>query len=234
MKNKKKSKTKKAVKISKSAKKKIKEQTKIKKKKVIRVKKTSVKSKSAVKKPKKISKPRKTASVKKTIKKKSGSGKGKKPKFVKKIVKSSFRSLPVVEYKSESSPTPAKPCKPKSEIKFTAGELKKIKETLKKTKAEITKRIQEKRDLDMPQSEVGDPIDQALQSLDKELLFEVTDTDLAMVDQIEAAIRRIEKGVFAICQSCGCAITKKRLNALPFARYCINCQSTSEFSGSVE
>lgn len=159
--------------------------------------------------------------------------KHKKIKFVKKPQKkSSFRSLPPFEYKSETgiSTKPAG-AKTSKTAQFTARELKDFKTSLEKTKAEIIKRIQEKKNLDMPEAEVGDSIDQALQSLDKELLFEVTDSELVMIDQIEASIRRIEKGVFGICQSCGHKISRKRLKAIAFARYCVNCQSSNELSG---
>jgi DnaK suppressor protein len=122
------------------------------------------------------------------------------------------------------------PRRREEETKLTAQELKDIKKHLSVTRDEITRRLQEKKLLDMPQAEVGDPIDQASQSLDKEVLFEVTDKDQLMLEQIESALRRIEKGVYGTCESCRCVIPKKRLQALPFARYCVNCQTSNEAS----
>ncbi len=114
--------------------------------------------------------------------------------------------------------------------KLTTRELDKIKKDLEKTRDDILKRIEEKKALDMPEAEVGDPMDTASQSMDKEMLFEVSGNALKVVEQIEAAIRRIEKGIYGECESCGCSIAKKRLSALPFARYCVHCQNTSEKS----
>jgi len=111
---------------------------------------------------------------------------------------------------------------------ITAKELQEIKNRLKTMKQEIVARIQEKKTMDMPEAEVGDPIDQASQSLDKEILFEVSDNDYKMLDQIEATLRRMEKNLYGCCQSCGKTIPLKRLRALPFARYCVNCQSSNE------
>jgi RNA polymerase-binding transcription factor DksA len=48
------------------------------------------------------------------------------------------------------------------------------------------------------------------------------------LDQIEAALRKIDKGTYGACESCRNAIGKARLEALPFARYCISCQNSSE------
>jgi DnaK suppressor protein len=194
---------------------------KMSKKRIIKIKKSVKKStKGKTRVNKKIGKAKKTGGRKIKVEKK-------RPK------KSNFRSLPAFEYKVESLPSASqKSCHTKKrKIVFTSKELAGFKTSLEKTKAEVLKRIQKKKDLDMPQAEVGDPVDQALQSLDKEFLFEITDIELMMIDQIEAALRRIEKGVFGKCQSCECFISKKRLHALPFARFCINCQSTNEFSG---
>jgi len=115
---------------------------------------------------------------------------------------------------------------------MTAAEIREIKKELSGLREEVLKRIQAKKDIDMPEAEVGDPIDQASQSIDKELFFEINDNDQKMLEQIEAALRRIEKGVYGVCESCRQPIPKKRLKAMIFARYCINCQSYSESSVS--
>jgi DnaK suppressor protein len=74
----------------------------------------------------------------------------------------------------------------------------------------------------------GDSVDQASQSIEKELLFELSDNERMTLDQIEAALRKIDKGNYGLCESCRKPIAKLRLQALPFARYCIVCQSSSE------
>jgi DnaK suppressor protein len=76
--------------------------------------------------------------------------------------------------------------------------------------------------------DIGDSVDEASRSIEKELLFELSDNERVNLDQIEAALRKIDKGTYGQCESCQKAISKARLNALPFARYCIECQSSSE------
>lgn len=118
--------------------------------------------------------------------------------------------------------------KKKTKETLTAAELKEIKAHLLELKEDAERRLKEKKDMDMPEAEVGDPIDAASQSLDKEILFELSGNSHNTIGQIEAALRKIDKGIYGTCESCRQEIPKKRIKALPFARYCINCQSNSE------
>ena len=111
---------------------------------------------------------------------------------------------------------------------LTAAEIKEIKKHLEELKADAEKRLREKKDMDMPEAEVGDPIDAASQSLDKEILFELSGNSHNTIGQIEAALRKIEKGIYGRCELCRQPIPKKRIKAMPFARYCIHCQTSSE------
>lgn len=111
---------------------------------------------------------------------------------------------------------------------LTAAEIKEIKKHLEELKADAEKRLKEKKNMDMPEAEVGDPIDAASQSLDKEILFELSGNSHNTIGQIEAALRKIEKGIYGRCELCRQPIPKKRIKAMPFARYCIHCQTSSE------
>lgn len=44
-----------------------------------------------------------------------------------------------------------------------------------------------------------------------------------LLAQIEAAVRRIEQGVYGMCERCGVAINPERLKALPYATTCLGC-----------
>lgn len=44
-----------------------------------------------------------------------------------------------------------------------------------------------------------------------------------LLAQIEAAVRRIEQGVYGLCERCGQAINPERLEALPYATTCLSC-----------
>jgi DnaK suppressor protein len=44
-----------------------------------------------------------------------------------------------------------------------------------------------------------------------------------LLEQIEAAIRRIEQGVYGLCERCGQMINPERLEVLPYATTCFGC-----------
>lgn len=48
------------------------------------------------------------------------------------------------------------------------------------------------------------------------------------VEEIQAALSRIEAGTYGTCEVCGEAISPERLEALPMARRCIDCQARLE------
>jgi DnaK suppressor protein len=73
-----------------------------------------------------------------------------------------------------------------------------------------------------------DPADQAVFSYQKELLFSQGTTGHMQLGQVKEAIRRLQDGNFGECMLCSTEIGVKRLEALPWTRYCINCQEKIE------
>ena len=116
----------------------------------------------------------------------------------------------------------------KSAASLSKAEVESAAFLLGKLKDSISKTVEEKKKLDLPETEVGDAIDQASQSLEKEILFELSDSEMTDLGDIEAALRKIEKGTYGICEHCKRPIEKKRIKVLPSARYCLVCQNGSE------
>jgi DnaK suppressor protein len=48
-----------------------------------------------------------------------------------------------------------------------------------------------------------------------------------LLNQVQAALARIESGTYGICQNCGQRIPPERLEALPYATTCLKCASAS-------
>lgn len=111
--------------------------------------------------------------------------------------------------------------------KAPAG-LASIKKQLLEMRDDLTRTVRKQQATDASFQDIGDAADQASQSIEKELLFELSDNERIQLDQVEAALRKIDKGTYGVCESCRKPIAKARLEALPFARYCISCQSSSE------
>ena len=73
-----------------------------------------------------------------------------------------------------------------------------------------------------------DPADKASNSYTKELLFSQSTNERNTLKLIEDALARLEEGSFGECQNCGNDIQAKRLDAIPWAAYCIRCQELQE------
>lgn len=69
-----------------------------------------------------------------------------------------------------------------------------------------------------------DLADKASTSYTKEFLYSLSNSERGVLQQVESAIGRIKEGEFGVCEECGEPIHKKRLDAVPWARYCLPCQ----------
>ena len=50
-------------------------------------------------------------------------------------------------------------------------------------------------------------------------------TDAKILQAIEEALERIQRGTYGICRDCGEPIAEARLNAIPWTRVCITCKA---------
>ena len=73
-----------------------------------------------------------------------------------------------------------------------------------------------------------DSAEQAANAYSKEFVFHQTDSERLRLSLVNQALTRIESPDFGSCESCGKAIEQKRLNAVPWARYCRACQELEE------
>jgi DnaK suppressor protein len=73
-----------------------------------------------------------------------------------------------------------------------------------------------------------DIADKATMAYNKEFLFSLTDAERDMLQLIDEALGRIGNKEFGICSSCENEIKVTRLDAVPWAKYCLNCQELQE------
>ena len=70
----------------------------------------------------------------------------------------------------------------------------------------------------------GDMADQASGNNEVHIQLKLKQTDSKILQAIEEALWRIEKGTYGICRDCGEEIASARLNAIPWTRVCIDCK----------
>jgi DnaK suppressor protein len=73
-----------------------------------------------------------------------------------------------------------------------------------------------------------DVVDQAADSYTKEFMFAQSSNDRLALSMVEGALDRLRDGSFGQCVHCGKEINLKRLEAVPWTRYCIECQEKIE------
>ena len=70
--------------------------------------------------------------------------------------------------------------------------------------------------------------DQGTDAMEREMTFMLSSKSGRFLYHIDEALRRIEKGDYGKCVSCGKQISYDRLKAVPHARFCIECKSAEE------
>jgi len=73
-----------------------------------------------------------------------------------------------------------------------------------------------------------DIVDRANNSYNRELMFSLSDNERTHLLAIDAALERLEAGGYGTCANCGREIGEKRLEAVPWARFCVDCQELVE------
>jgi DnaK suppressor protein len=76
--------------------------------------------------------------------------------------------------------------------------------------------------------ETLDIADLAVSSYQKEMLFSQGTEGHAQLTLVRLALERLDEGTFGECMHCGKTIGEKRLEALPWTPYCIECQEKIE------
>ena len=59
---------------------------------------------------------------------------------------------------------------------------------------------------------------------DSDLTLTLVEDQQETIQQIDEALDRIDAGSYGKCEPCGEQIAKARLEALPQAKYCVDCQ----------
>jgi DnaK suppressor protein len=104
---------------------------------------------------------------------------------------------------------------------------KKIKDRLFAERTQLLNKLNGN-DLSVDSSETPDPVDLAVRNYSKNVALAVSENDSRQVVMINEALTRIDDNEYGVCQNCEKPINPKRLEAVPWARYCLNCQELVE------
>lgn len=102
-----------------------------------------------------------------------------------------------------------------------------IKENLLAERAGLFAKLNDN-DLSVDDSETPDPVDLAVRNYSKNVMLAVSENESRQLQMVDEALQRIEDDEYGVCQNCSNTIHPKRLEAIPWARYCLNCQELVE------
>jgi len=65
-------------------------------------------------------------------------------------------------------------------------------------------------------------------NFEQEFTLNLIQTQRDELKEIDAALERVEEGTFGLCEICGKPISRRRLQAMPYARLCVECKREEE------
>ena len=86
----------------------------------------------------------------------------------------------------------------------------------------------EEEELAHREAEANDWVDRAVNAESEGLVRTLAQGERNELAEIDAALERLASGRYGWCESCGAAITARRLAAVPEARTCYSCRSQQE------
>ncbi|NLE30289.1 MAG: TraR/DksA family transcriptional regulator [Phycisphaerae bacterium] len=121
--------------------------------------------------------------------------------------------------------------KNKTEDRGNKNSFEQFKKLLLKRKEELASsvknHVEELPDTGM-EGAAGDTSDRASADYTSEMFGVLLQRQAGTLEEVERALTKIEKGEFGICEACEKTIPAKRIKALPWARFCLECQQVHD------
>lgn len=114
--------------------------------------------------------------------------------------------------------------------KLPKKELERYRRLLLEKKNSLSADLAKTRDAEEETTEEStqDIADKAVSSYTREFLYSLSDADRNTLVQIDQALARVDEGNYGLCLNCGSSMAEKRLNAVPWTPYCVDCQELAE------
>jgi DnaK suppressor protein len=129
---------------------------------------------------------------------------------------------------NKTKKTPAE----KEITKMNQTELNKYKAMLEAKKAELSAGLRNREDIAIEKT--PDAIDEVQLAGERELAIRNLDRESNLLRNVKGALARLADGSYGVCLHCDEDIKPKRLDAVPWTKYCITCQEAAdrhEFEG---
>src|SRR5215470_105391 len=115
---------------------------------------------------------------------------------------------------------------------MTKAEVNKFKQILENRRTELAEVLRNREAITIEKS--PDALDEVQHAAERELAIRNLDRESQLLRNVRAALRRIDEGTFGVCLHCEEDISPKRLNAVPWTPFCIQCQEIADRNQSGE
>jgi DnaK suppressor protein len=109
---------------------------------------------------------------------------------------------------------------------MTKTEINKYKDILETRQAELAEVLKNREAITIEKS--PDALDEVQNAAERELAIRNLDRESNLLRNVRAALRRIDDGTFGTCVHCEEEISPKRVAAVPWTPYCIQCQEAAD------
>lgn len=109
---------------------------------------------------------------------------------------------------------------------LTKAELSKFKKILEQRRDDLERVVSNRDAITIEKS--ADALDEVQHAAERELAIRNLDRESNLLRSVRLALRRLDDGSFGICLHCEEEISAKRLNAVPWAAFCIQCQEQAD------
>ncbi len=111
---------------------------------------------------------------------------------------------------------------------MTKSELNRVKKVLEARQSELAKVLRNREGIVIEKS--PDALDEVQHATERELAIRNLDRESHLLRNVRGALQRIQDGSYGICMHCDGEISPRRLEAVPWAGYCIRCQELADRS----
>jgi len=109
---------------------------------------------------------------------------------------------------------------------MTQTELNKYKAMLEAKQAELSAGLRNREDIAIEKT--PDAIDEVQLAGERELAIRNLDRESNLLRSVKGALVRVADGSYGVCMHCEEDIKPKRLDAVPWTKYCIKCQEAAD------
>ena len=111
-----------------------------------------------------------------------------------------------------------------------SSEMERYKKILLDKRSDLLDRVRSARNSETEDGDKAAPDlgDRAITTVTRDLMYQLTTGERDILRRIDYALDRIDNGAYGDCVHCGNTVQKGRLDAVPWARHCIDCQELQD------